>query len=88
MAVALLFVTVAHQRDSAFAAKCLKQAQGELLPVVLDEAVASIDAATFLQLRSIALCKLAPSDLPLLPVAEQRFARPKISHPHVISALG
>lgn len=83
----LIFLTVAHQCNGTSSSKSLKQAQGELLPMVLDEAVAAIDAATFLQLRSIAPCILSPSDLSLVPVGEQYSAHPNVGHPYVITVL-
>jgi len=87
VAVGLIFFAVAHQRDGAPPTKFLKQAQGEFLSMVLDEAVAPIYAATLLQLRAIAPCKLAPTNPLLLSIAEQRFTWPEVGHPHVISAL-
>ena len=48
VAVGLVFITVTHQRDAASSAKRLEQAQRELLPVVLNYEIASVDAPTFL----------------------------------------
>lgn len=83
----LVFLTVAHKRNGTSSSQRLEQTQSELLPVVLYEAVASIDASTFLQLRPIAPCKITPSDVSLLETMKERFAWPEIGHPYMISAL-
>ena len=88
VAVLLVFITVTHQRNGASSPERLKQTKAELLPVILNSAVAAVDRAILKQFSAVAACKLAPSNPPLLSIAEQRFARPKIGHPHVVPARG
>jgi hypothetical protein len=66
VAVRLVFVAVAHQRDRAAFRQHLQQPQRELLAVVLDVAVLAVDAAALVQLllvRARELVQLIRSDL-------------------------
>ena len=65
----LVFITVTHQRNGASSPERLKQTKAELLPVILNSAVAAVDRAILKQFSSVAACKLAPSDAPVLTIA-------------------
>ena len=60
MAVLLIFSAVAQQGHIALPGEPANQAEGELLPVILDGRVARVDAAAHEQLGSILPRKLRP----------------------------
>src|SRR5262245_2923217 len=86
VALRCLFGTMAEQRNVAGSTERLQKPQREFLPVVLDGAVARIDAAALGEFRAVAAAELGPGDVSGLEFPEQAFARAEIGHPHVVAA--
>jgi hypothetical protein len=77
MAVTLLlvFCAVAQERDIAAPRKLTDQPERELLTVVLDRRIASIDNPGRLELGAIPACELSPGDAARLHGFQKAFAR-------------
>jgi hypothetical protein len=73
IAILLILIAMAHQRDVAATSQLLEQSQGELLAVILDPLVGSIETnAAVKELTPI----LAPQNL---PIALDRYCKRSVS---------
>ena len=62
MTLWLILIAVAHQGDILLAPQFLNQSQRKFLAVVLDAAIAPVDAATLPKLSSVTATKLGPGN--------------------------
>jgi hypothetical protein len=79
VAVWLVFITVTYQCNGASSPERLKQAQSELLPMVLDQWVAPVDTSTFLQFRAVAPDEFSPGIPWERPAASSLWLGPKLA---------
>jgi len=87
MAARFVLSAVAEQRHVAPAPKGLEEPQRELLTVVLDPLVASVDTARLLKFSAIATGELAPQYLTGPEVLQKALARAEVSDPRVTTRL-
>ena len=84
VALRCIFGAMTEESNITLFAEFLEQAQGKLLPVVLDQVISLVDAAAFLQLLAVAAAEFRPGDFAGLIIGTQALTRTEICHPDII----
>ena len=81
----LILGAMAEQRNRLVFCQKLKEAQGELLAVILDSLIAAVDRPALAQFLAVTRAVFWPGDLSRQEFIPQRLAGPEVRHPNMVT---